>query len=248
MKKLLAFLISLILLVSLCGCGKEKAEEASKTQEENISVNEETAQAPDTKENKEKNETEKKEVAEEKKDAEKEQEKPSEKQVEENIKEHTKTFFDSMPKKFVYTAKNGGKTELIFKNDGTFTGKYIFEEKDKTGDGYSKGTVNFCNFTGKFSVPIPFEQFMNISTVESLQVEEGKEEYIENDQKFVPASPEGIKNTKEVIFFLPGSKTSVFPEGTLDSLKGKKEIGDTLPEGIYILRSFADNSSFIGMD
>ena len=113
---------------------------------------------------------------------------------------------------FTFSSGAGGwSTDLVFGEDGSFTGNYHDSEMGEIGEGYPNGTVYVSSFSGRIS---PVEQVdENCWKVQVDQLKEDEaSETIEDDIRYVPADPYGISEGDEMLLYSPGTPVSVLSE------------------------------------
>ena len=62
----------------------------------------------------------------------------------------------------------GWSTEMMIAEDGTFRGVYQDGEMGSYSESYPKGTVYYCSFQGKFTEPVQKEEYVCSTTIESI--------------------------------------------------------------------------------
>lgn len=116
---------------------------------------------------------------------------------------------DSIPEKLVLAnEEQGWTTTLTIKSDGTYTGVYLQEMPEATGDDYPAGSANTCTFHGSFTdvQRIDEHQFaMNMGEV-VLDHEEG-EKWVSNGVLNIAALPMGFESGEACSLYLPGAPT-----------------------------------------
>ena len=115
-------------------------------------------------------------------------------------------------KSFSFSSGVGGwSTDLVFEENGSFTGNYHDSEMGDTGEGYPNGSVYVCQFSGKIS---PVEQVNDHCwkiKVDKLEKDEFSES-IEDNIRYIPAEPSGITEGDEMLLYSPGTPVSDLSE------------------------------------
>ena len=113
---------------------------------------------------------------------------------------------------FSYSSGAGGwSTNLLFGDDGSFTGNYHDSEMGESGEEYPNGTIYSCSFSGHIS---PVEQVDDNCwkvKVDQLKCEEASET-IKDDIRYVPSDPHGISEGDEMLLYSPGTPVSVLSD------------------------------------
>ena len=164
------------------------------------------------------------------------------------VDEHTESFFSSLPKELVFSSGAGGwSTVLTINPNGTFYGEYHDSEMGVTGDKFPNGTYYQCSFSGKFSTPLPLDQYTYVSSIESIDIKTtvGEITY-EDGVKYENTTPYGLENAKEVVFYLPGAPKASLPESFLNWVTPHYAMASVLPAGVYGMYSFNDEAGFVG--
>lgn len=82
----------------------------------------------------------------------------------------TISFID-IPSAYTFTSGAGGwGTSLKIAADGSFEGSYHDSNMGETESGYSRGTVYYCNFSGKFPEPEPVNEVTYKVALDSFYV------------------------------------------------------------------------------
>lgn len=129
-----------------------------------------------------------------------------------------KLSFSDIPAEYTFTSGAGGwGTGLKIGTDGYFEGQYHDSNMGETGDGYPKGTVYYCNFSGKFSEPEPVNEYTYKVSLEQFSVaDQTGVEYIENEIKYIASDPYGFDGPNEYYIYLPGIPSSMMPQAAFD--------------------------------
>ena len=188
MKKVGLCALSLLLMATLAGCGKEEEKEETKPVEV-VEEPEEEAVATPTEAPKAPKDT-----------------------TEQDALYKTLSEWD-----FLFSSGAGGwGTDLNFKEDGSYSGMYHDSDMGDTGKNYPNGTVYICNFTGQLKGCKkigPYEYELNLGQV-SYDKQSGTEE-IEDGVRYIYSEPYGLADTRTLRCYLPGMPVSKLPEGYL---------------------------------
>ena len=113
---------------------------------------------------------------------------------------------------FTFSSGAGGwSTDLIFGEDGSFTGDYHDSEMGETGEGYPNGSVYFCSFKGRISPVEQVDDHCWKVRVDELEEDEASE-MIEDSIRYVPAESYGLTEGDEMLLYSPGTPVSVLSE------------------------------------
>lgn len=126
--------------------------------------------------------------------------------------------FSDIPAEYTFTSGAGGwSTGLKIGTDGYFEGQYHDSNMGETGDGYPRGTVYYCNFSGKFSEPEPVNEYTYKLSLEQFSVADQQGvEYIENEIKYITSDPYGFDGPNEYYIYLPGIPSSMMPQNAFN--------------------------------
>lgn len=126
--------------------------------------------------------------------------------------------FSDIPAEYTFTSGAGGwSTGLKIGTDGYFEGRYHDSNMGETGNGYPKGTVYYCNFSGKFSELEPVNEYTYKVSLEQFSVaDQTGGEYIENEIKYIASDPYGFDGPNEYYIYLPGIPSSMMPQNAFD--------------------------------
>ena len=136
-------------------------------------------------------------------------------------------------------------TELVFGEDGSFTGNYHDSEMGETGEGYPDGSVYGCLFHGQLSDPVMVDEYTWTAAV-TVEKDEGQApEAIEDGIRYVTSEPYGVEKAQTVTVFLPGTPVEKLPEEFLfwSHLQEIDPDAKTLP--YYAIWSEADEAGFV---
>lgn len=104
-------------------------------------------------------------------------------------------------------------TLLSIHEDGSFEGSYHDTNMGETGEGYSKGTVYSCEFSGQFSEPAQVNEYTYAATIQNMETERvpGTSE-IMDEVLYVYSEPHGLAQAERILFYLPGAPLEELPE------------------------------------
>ncbi len=138
-------------------------------------------------------------------------------------------------------------TELYLEQDGSFTGYFHDGEIGTTGEGYPKGTVYVCNFSGRFGQGARLDTYTYSLKLEELTMERPVgEEWIEDEVRYVSSMPVGLEEGGDFVIYLPHTPIENLSEDALFWWPGKY-YGDYTTLNGYGLYNLADNSGFFCM-
>ncbi len=112
------------------------------------------------------------------------------------------------------TKLNIWKTELALKKDGSFSGKYIETVEESSEElGYPNGKFLICEFSGKFDNFLKIDDHTYAMKLSVLSPNYGPEEFwIENGILYETAHPVGIDGGEWFYIYLPGKNTEGLDE------------------------------------
>ncbi len=160
------------------------------------------------------------------------------------------SIWKEVPEHFVFSSGVGAwATELQVEDDGSFTGVYHDSEMGDTGDSYPNGTVYFCNFSGKFTEPLRFDECMYEMDLEELETEgvEG-DSYIENGVRYVHSEPYGISGGTQFTLYTPGQPYEMVSEDFAWWVRSVSGSQDTDYLTCYAICNAATQDGFVGYD
>lgn len=156
--------------------------------------------------------------------------------------------FANLPEYFYFSSGAGAwSTDLTINADGTFSGVYHDSNMGESGEGYSDGTIYYCNFTGKFTTPVKIDDYSYSMYIESMEMDGTPgDESIENNVKYIYSEAYGLTNADEIILYLPGYPVADLPEEFVmwSDLYTYEEQPETLP--YYGLFNVQDGDGFVG--
>jgi tetratricopeptide (TPR) repeat protein len=157
-------------------------------------------------------------------------------------------IFSQIPSSFVFSSGAGGwGNELEVNDDGSFEGHYFDANIGDVGEGYPRGSLIECYYSGEFTnikKVNDYEYSMNVLNLQ-LAEEPGKTSIVDG-RRIVAADPYGFDNAYEFRLYLPGRKTADMPEGFLEwprSFYSWREIPSELP--IYGLYNIGGEQGFV---
>ncbi|MBE6912019.1 MAG: hypothetical protein E7473_05805 [Ruminococcaceae bacterium] len=126
--------------------------------------------------------------------------------------------FESL--KFSFCSGAGAwSTELVLKNDGTFTGFYSDSDMGSFTDEYPDGTNYVCEFSGNFKNITKINDYTYSFTLdEVITAKEFGEEWIEDSIRYIASPPYGIYDGREFILYTPDAPVSEMDETFLSWL------------------------------
>ena len=159
-------------------------------------------------------------------------------------------IFEAIPQDFVFSSGAGAwRTTIHVSNDGTFTGKFTDSEAGDIGDKCPNGTVYYCDFNGKFSMPQKINEYIYSMNLESLDVEETSGTvYYENGIRYIASDPNGFDNADEFLIYLPGCPLKEIAEEFLSWSLINDQIRDSIPIGVYGIYNVGGKKGFVGED
>lgn len=230
-----ALLLSGVLALSLCSCGKQKENSVDQNQAEkqNSSMEQDALQAPNLfpeqnssvlsstveentpdsavdPENSDKNQSDlsnTSDIPEEAISA-----KENARDNEESANDFS--FADLKNLQFCFSSGAGGwATLMTIDENGNFSGEYTDSDMGDTGDGYPNGTLYQCTFKGNFTAPEKVNDYtwsMQIGKI-GWEKEAGGEE-IKDGILYQYTTPYGLEGAENILLYLPGAPLNGIPE------------------------------------
>lgn len=137
-------------------------------------------------------------------------------------------------------------TSLTLEKDGTFSGEFSDSNAGESGEGYV-ATVYMCSFSGNFDNFEKVDAYTySMELAEIRQEETAGTEWIEDEVKYVIATPYGLEGGTEFLFFMPDTPMEMLPESFINWYPGG---GNNLgtPEGTlgcYGIYNVAEEQGF----
>lgn len=155
--------------------------------------------------------------------------------------------FSAIPSKYTFTSGAGGwATGLTIAADGTFTGAYSDSDMGDIGEGYSRGTSYYCNFSGKFSAPVQVNDYTYVMTLEFFETQDPEGiQYIENDIRYISSGPYGFDGPTEYYLYLPGIPRTMMPQDCFEWIN-RLSGGDMGTDEWYVICSANGELPFVG--
>ncbi len=134
-------------------------------------------------------------------------------------------------------------TALDIHADGTFDGHYQDADMGDTGEGYSNGTLYYCDFSGKFTAPEKVNETTYVFRIESINYPYGIGEEINTEEQihYIYTEAYGLDGAKDLYLYLPESRVADLPEDYVNWVHWDVQ-GDTL--GFYGLYNEAQGEGF----
>ena len=138
-----------------------------------------------------------------------------------NTSETDFSFAEFKNLNFTFLSGAGGwTTEMTIAEDGTFEGIYHDSDMGSNSENYPNGTQYYCSFHGKFAEPLKKEEYIYVTTIESISYDNpvGTEE-IKDGIRYIYSDAYGLNNSKEILIYLQGMPIEELPEGYLSWVK-----------------------------
>ncbi len=232
MKKWMAFLLIIAMLMSLAACnkgGENKDPQATESTQETV----ETTKEEPT------------ETTEEPTEATTETtEEPTEAEI--AVEEFWKEEHLVYPLTFGFSSGAGGwGTELYLNEDGSFTGEFHDSDMGVTGEGYPNGTVSICKFSGKFAPAERLDMYTYATKLVELTLEQPEgEEWIEDGVRFVASGPYGLNDGEDFQIYLPNTPVERLSEDAYIWWPGRFEVEESTVLNAYGLCNLANQQCF----
>ncbi len=110
-------------------------------------------------------------------------------------------------------------TWLYVSSDGSFSGSYKDLNLENTGEEYPNGTIDLCNFEGKFAEPKKINSYTYSLEVSTMTYEEHNGSHFKKDDLYyyyVP--PMGLYDLEELVLYTPGAPLRELPVAFLESV------------------------------
>ena len=119
---------------------------------------------------------------------------------------------------FTFMSGAGGWwTEIVVSADGSFTGYFHDADMGDAGEGYPKGTLYECYFSGMFAVTGMRDQNTYELRLAALDIESDTgAERIADGVKVINTDAYGIEGGDVFMLYCPGRETADLPEGFLE--------------------------------
>ncbi len=123
-------------------------------------------------------------------------------------------YLPSLPSSFTFTSGAGGwSTDMVLKEDGTFTGSYSDWDLGADTDSYPGGTCYVSEFSGRFSNFYQIDPYTWCMELESLNyAQEPGTEYTEGDAHYLVTEAYGLAGGSTFCLYLPGHPVDTLPE------------------------------------
>ena len=159
----------------------------------------------------------------------------------------TNSFYSGLPSRFSFSSGTGGWiTVMELNDDGSFTGSFQDSDMGVRGEGYSKGTVYKCDFSGKFSTPEQIGQFIYSAELEYLELDGTPgDEYIEDDTRYIYSEAYGFDDAGTFLFYLPGCPVEEIDEIFLSWVRINSS---NVPPGVFGIYNVGGMTGFCGTD
>lgn len=134
-------------------------------------------------------------------------------------------------------------TAMDIHADGTFDGHYQDADMGDTGEGYSNGTLYYCDFSGKFTQPQKVNETTYVFQIESIEYPYGIGEEINAEEQihYIYTEAYGLDGATDLYLYLPESRVADLPEDYVNWVHWDIQ-GDTL--GFYGLYNEAQGEGF----
>lgn len=162
-------------------------------------------------------------------------------------------IFASLPKEFLFDSGAGAwSTQVNIAADGTFTGQYQDADMGDVGESYPGGSVDQCNFTGKFEVTAKVSDNEYTLSLVSLNKEgTNGDQKIDNGIRYTTIdNAYGLEGGSTFALYLPGRSTDDLSQNFIMWASGptswQHTSGDTLP--FWALYNVGADQALVGMD
>ena len=206
-KKLVTFIITGLLAVSLAACGNTQTTDTAENNADQM-TNQETVESQAKQEQK-KNNTKEEATDKNTADAEKSTEQVSDKN------ENTALTFEDLSKyTFEFCSGAGGwSIDFEIEKDGSFTGMYHDSDMGDAGEGYENGTIYYCSFSGDFTDLTKINDYTyEMKMVDISYANTPGEEEIVDNVKYIYTDVYGLDGTDTFKVYLPGAPVSELSE------------------------------------
>ncbi len=123
-------------------------------------------------------------------------------------------------------------TAMDIHADGTFDGHYQDVDMGDMGEGYSNGTLYYCDFYGQFTEPEKVNETTYVFQIESIRYPYGTGEEINSEEqvRYIYTEAYGLDGAQDLYLYLPESRVADLPEDYVNWVHWDVQ-GDTL--GFY---------------
>ena len=152
-----------------------------------------------------------------------------------------------LPDDFFFSSGAGGwGTELIVKDDGSFTGTFHDSNLGETGAAHPYGTTYICAFRGKFTTPRRVDDYTYKMRLSWMSLDRAPDQvYYEDGIKYITAEPYGMEDAEDFYIYLPGTPIEDLSEDFLMWAHLYGYEGDYIPEGVYGIYNDNYGSAFM---
>ena len=155
-------------------------------------------------------------------------------------------LFGMIDTSFIFASGVGGwSTVLNVHEDGSFDGEFRDSDMAITGQGFSKGSVYLCDFSGRFGEVEKVNGYTYSMKILDMEYDRavGSEE-IRDETKYIYSAAYGLEDADEILVYTPDAPVSELPDEVVYSvvlLRG--DPGETL--GAYGIYNAAGESAFV---
>ena len=157
------------------------------------------------------------------------------------------SFADLSDLAWTFSSGAGGwSTDMTIDADGAFSGTYHDSEMGDTGDGYPKGTLYICAFSGRMTWAGQADECAWIIRVDELTTESEPGVVTINDGvRYITAEPYGLSEGDEMLLYSPGTPAERLSE---QMRVWARLFGEDAPAELetWFLGSEKNESGFVG--
>lgn len=157
------------------------------------------------------------------------------------------SLYADLPSRFTFCSGAGGwMTVMELNDDGSFTGSFHDSDMGVTGEGYPKGTVYKCDFSGKFSHPKQLSRFVYSAELEYLNLDGTPgDEYVEDETRYIYSEAYGFDDAGTFLFYLPGCPLEEVDGNFLSWVRINSS---AVPPSVYGIYNVGGMTGFSGTD
>lgn len=156
-------------------------------------------------------------------------------------------LYSVLPSRFSFSSGAGGWiTVMELNDDGSFTGSFLDSDMGVRGEGYPKGTVYKCDFSGKFSAPEQLGKFIYSAELEYLNLDGTPGDvYIKDETRYIYSEAYGFDDAGTFLFYLPGCPVDEIDKNFLSWVRINSS---AVPPGVYGIYNVGGMTGFSGTD
>ena len=115
------------------------------------------------------------------------------------------------------------------------------------GDDYPNGTVEICEFSGRFASPMKVDDYTYTMLFKGLELaRDVDDEWIEDGIRYHVTLPYGLEKGTDFILYLPGKATASIPQECIEWVAMPRAWGENIPANLpcYVLYNVTEGYAF----